>query len=87
MIQNYLLIAWRNALRGKAATLITIAGLSSGLAVALLIGLWILDELSFNKSFKNYEYIAQVYHLAIVISVVTVTFQTLSRHWQVQCAR
>jgi len=32
------------------------------MAVAMLIGLWIFDELSFNKSFKNYERIANVYH-------------------------
>lgn len=62
MIKNYLIIAWRNFLRGKSTSVISIAGLSSGLAVALLIGLWIIDEASFNKSFNNYEHIAQVYH-------------------------
>jgi predicted permease len=62
MIKNYLIIAWRNFLRDKSTSVISIAGLSSGLAVALLIGLWIIDEVSFNKSFKNYEHIAQVYH-------------------------
>ncbi len=39
---------------------INIVGLSIGMAVAILIGLWIYDELSFNKSFKNYDHIAQV---------------------------
>lgn len=62
MIKNYFIIAWRNFLRGKSTSVISIAGLSSGLAVALLIGLWIIDEISFNKSFKNYQHIAQVYH-------------------------
>ena len=62
MIKNYLVIAWRNFLRGKSTSVISIAGLASGLAVALLIGLWIIDELSFNKSFRNYKRIAQVYH-------------------------
>lgn len=33
-----------------------------GMAVAMLIGLWIVDELSFNKSFKNYDRIGSVYH-------------------------
>ena len=33
-----------------------------GMAVAILIGLWVYDELSFNKSFKNYDRIANVYH-------------------------
>jgi ABC-type antimicrobial peptide transport system permease subunit len=40
--------------------LINISGLAAGMAVAMLIGLWIWDELSFNKSFKNYDRIAQV---------------------------
>jgi len=39
---------------------INIVGLSFGMAVAILIGLWMYDELSFNKSFKNYDHIAQV---------------------------
>jgi len=39
---------------------INIAGLSIGMAVAVLIGLWMYDELSFNKNFKNYDHIAQV---------------------------
>ncbi len=39
---------------------INIAGLSIGMMVAILIGLWMHDELSFNKNFKNYDRIAQV---------------------------
>ncbi len=39
---------------------INIAGLSIGMAVAILIGLWMYDELSFDKNFKNYDRIAQV---------------------------
>ena len=30
------------------------------MAVAMLIGLWIWDELSFNKNFANYDQIASV---------------------------
>lgn len=40
--------------------MINIAGLCIGMAVALLIGLWIWDELSFNKYHRNYDRIAQV---------------------------
>ncbi len=39
---------------------INIAGLSVGMAVAVLIGLWIHDELSFNKNFNNYSRIGQL---------------------------
>ncbi len=60
MISNYLKIAWRNLLKHKSFSLINIGGLAIGLTVTMLIGLWIYDEFSYNKSFKNYERIAQV---------------------------
>ena len=60
MIENYLKIAWRNILKNKASSLINIGGLAVGMAVAMLIGLWIWDELSFNKYHQNYDRIAQV---------------------------
>ena len=60
MLKNYLKIAWRNLLRNKAHTFINVAGLSVGMAVAMLIGLWIYDELSTDKHFKNYDSLYQV---------------------------
>src|SRR5258708_13118572 len=60
MIKIYLKIAWRNLLKNKAHTFINVTGLSVGMAVAMLIGLWIWDELSFNKYFKSYHRIVQV---------------------------
>ncbi|HVV03404.1 MAG TPA: ABC transporter permease, partial [Puia sp.] len=60
MLQNFFKTAIRNLRRNKAHSVINIAGLSVGMAVAMLIGLWIWDELSFNKSFPNYERIAKV---------------------------
>ena len=60
MIKNYLKIAWRNLIKNKASSLINIGGLAVGMAVAMLIGLWIWDELSFDKNFKNYDHLAQV---------------------------
>jgi putative ABC transport system permease protein len=60
MIKNYLKTAWRNMLRNKATSFINIGGLSVGMAVALLIGLWIYDELSFDRYHDNYARIAQV---------------------------
>ena len=61
MVQNYLKIAWRNLLRNKMYGLINIGGLAVGMAVAMLIGLWVYDEVSYNRSHKNYERIAEVY--------------------------
>ncbi|HEX8018651.1 ABC transporter permease, partial [Mucilaginibacter sp.] len=60
MIKNYLKIAIRNLTRHKGHTFINIAGLSVGMAVAMLIGLWAYDELGFNKYYQNYDRIAQV---------------------------
>src|ERR1700712_3630349 len=60
MIKNYLMVAWRNLIKNKAQSAINIVGLSVGMAVAMIIGLWIWDELSYEKSNPNYEKIAQV---------------------------
>jgi putative ABC transport system permease protein len=60
MIKNYLKIAWRNLVKNKVSSLINIGGLAVGMAVVILIGLWIYDELTFNKVHKNYDRIAQV---------------------------
>ena len=59
MIQNYLKIAFRNLLRNKVYSFINIGGLAVGMAVAMLIGLWIYDELSFNKYHQNYDKIGR----------------------------
>ena len=60
MIKNYLKIALRNLAKNKVYSFINIGGLAVGMAVAMLIGLWVYDELSFNKYHKNYEKIAQI---------------------------
>ncbi|SFE27231.1 ABC transporter permease [Spirosoma endophyticum] len=63
MIRNYLKIAWRNLLRYKAFSAINIVGLATGMAVAMLIGLWIYDELSFDRQPKESDHIAQVWQI------------------------
>lgn len=60
MLKNYLKIAARNLIKNKTYSIINIGGLAIGLAITMLIGLWLHDELSFNTSFKNYDRIAQV---------------------------
>lgn len=71
MIRNYLLIAVRNILKHPAYSLINIAGLVAGMSVALFIGLWIFDELTYNKYHKNYDRIAQVWQHSIHNGVKT----------------
>lgn len=58
MFKNYLKAAWRNLLKNKAHSFINITGLSVGMAVAMLIGLWIWDEVTFDQYHKNYDRIA-----------------------------
>src|SRR6478736_2235927 len=60
MIKNYFKIAWRNLVRNKIYSFINIGGLAIGMAVAMLIGLWVYDEVTFDKYHKNYDTIAQV---------------------------
>ena len=58
MIRNYFKIAFRNMARNQVYSFINVFGLASGMAVAMLIGLWIYDELSFNRQFKHHDRLA-----------------------------
>ncbi|MGZ3871762.1 MAG: ABC transporter permease [Mucilaginibacter sp.] len=48
MIKNYIKIAWRNLVKNKFYTLVNIVGLTAGLAIGILILLWVQNELSFD---------------------------------------
>lgn len=60
MFKNYWLIAWRNLRRNKGYSFINVAGLGLGMAITLIIGLWIADERSFDSYHENYHRIAEV---------------------------
>ncbi|HTJ11920.1 MAG TPA: ABC transporter permease [Dinghuibacter sp.] len=60
MLRNYCKIALRNLSRNRFQAAINITGLALGIAVALLIGLWILDEVSFDRYHTNHRRIAEV---------------------------
>lgn len=55
MLKNYFLIAWRTIRQNKTLSFINIFGLSTGMAFALLIGLWVKHETSFNKFNEHAE--------------------------------
>ncbi len=61
MLANYLKLAWRNLLKSKGFSFINISGLAIGMAVAMMIGLWIYDELTFNHFHKNHDRLAQLW--------------------------
>ncbi|QHT69219.1 FtsX-like permease family protein [Rhodocytophaga rosea] len=60
MLQNYLTIALRNLFKNKVYSFLNIFGLAIGMAVAVLIGFWLHDELTYNKFHANYDRIGQV---------------------------
>jgi ABC-type antimicrobial peptide transport system permease subunit len=65
MYKSYFKIGWRNLLRNKGYSLINIGGLAIGMMVAILNGLWIWHELSYNKYYDNYDRIAQVVEVGL----------------------
>jgi len=60
MLKNFIKIAWRNLWKNKVYSAINILGLAFGMAVAILIGLWLLDELTYNHYFAKHKDLAQV---------------------------
>jgi putative ABC transport system permease protein len=60
MLKNHFKIALRYLLRNRFSSAINIGGLAIGMSVAILIGLWIYDEVSFDKSFPDHARIAAV---------------------------
>jgi len=60
MIKTNLRIGLRNILKNKGFFALNAGGLIVGLTAVLLISLWVHSELSYNKSFSNYNKIASV---------------------------
>ena len=60
MFKHNLIISFRQMLKNKAYSSINIGGLALGMTVAMLIGLWVNDELTYNKYHNNYDNIVQV---------------------------
>ncbi len=60
MFKNYLKIAWRNILKNKGMFSINIVGLGIGIASCLVITLYVIDELSYDKYNKKADEIVNV---------------------------
>ena len=60
MFKNYLKIALRHIKKNKGYAFINMIGLALGMACAILILLWVNDELQYNKFHKNYANLYQV---------------------------
>jgi len=60
MLYNYLKITLRNILKHKGYSFINISGLAIGMTCCLLISLWVLDELSYDKFHLNASHLYRV---------------------------
>lgn len=60
MLKNNLKIAWRNIKKDKLFTFIKVGGFAVGIAACLLISLFIRDEQSYDKHYKNKDQIFRV---------------------------
>ena len=60
MFRHNFKVSFRNLIKDKSYSVINIGGLALGLTVALLVSLWIWDELSFNHNHLHKDHIAQL---------------------------
>ncbi|MBS1531416.1 MAG: ABC transporter permease, partial [Bacteroidetes bacterium] len=61
MIPNFFKVAFRTLWRSKSFSAINIAGLAIGMASAILILLWVQNELSYDRFYTHTDRIAQLY--------------------------
>src|SRR5580658_10408292 len=57
MLKNYIVTAWRNLVRSRVYSLIAILGLSIGLALSILIFWGVNDELTYDRSWPDAQFI------------------------------
>jgi putative ABC transport system permease protein len=60
MFRNYIKIAWRNLVRTLGYSVLNIVGLGIGMSVALLIGLWVYHQFSYDKFLPDTERLYRV---------------------------
>lgn len=61
MIRNFFKVAFRNMFRNKAFSVINIAGLTIGMASAILILLWVQNEMSYDRFHANLNRLYEVF--------------------------
>src|SRR5436190_16779307 len=62
MIRNFFKIAYRNLLRNKGFSIINISGLAIGMASAMLILLWVQNEVSYDRFYTKTDRICKIYN-------------------------
>jgi ABC-type antimicrobial peptide transport system permease subunit len=64
MLKNFFTVAWRNLFRGKGFSVINLSGLAVGMASALLILLWVQNELSYDGFYTHSDRLYQTWRNA-----------------------
>ena len=70
MVKNFFRLAIRNLLRNKAFSIINISGLAIGMASAIIILLWIQNELSYDRFHTNGDRLYEVWSNDMVNNTV-----------------
>jgi len=78
MFKNYLKIAWRSLWHHKRTSLINIAGLGIGMAAAILIAIWVQNEMSFDSAQPDAQNIYRV---------TSIWPQTPTETWRINSAQ
>src|SRR6202022_2411930 len=60
MFGTYFKTAWRSIINNKVYSTLNILGLAIGMAVALIIGLWVYDQSSYDRWLPGYQQAYQV---------------------------
>src|SRR6187399_2013146 len=60
MLKNYFRTAFRNLTRNRLFTMLNILGLSTSLACTMLILLWVVNELSYDRFNQNFDHTYRV---------------------------
>jgi putative ABC transport system permease protein len=61
MIKNYIKIAWRNLLKNKGFTAINIIGLSLGIGCFVVISMFVVDEISYDRFHEKADHIYRIH--------------------------
>lgn len=60
MLKNYLTIAWRTLAKQRFYTIINVAGLATGVAACMVIVLFVINELGYDR---HHEYASRIYRI------------------------
>jgi putative ABC transport system permease protein len=76
MFKNYFKSAWRGLIKNKAYSALNILGLATGMAVVLMIGLWVYYQFSYDRFLPGYEHVYSVKLKTNNNGVINVTAST-----------